>query len=83
MPDTHTDHHDTFPSIDPPENLTSTDDFVTLSHVPQSRPSRYVVQVRRYGRDGYLITQSSEPMGKREAAMLAVKWAKWHRLDVR
>lgn len=61
------------------------DDFVTVQHIPNSHPSRYIVQIRRYRADEktHTVSQSSEPMGRNEAKMLSRKWAHWHRLEVR
>lgn len=61
------------------------DDFITVEHIPNSRPSRYVVQIRRFKilDNAHVISQSSEPMGRVEAHDLARRWASWHRLEVR
>lgn len=59
------------------------EDFITVSHIPGSRPSRYQVQIRRHSQHEVSVTQASEPMGRFEAKTLARKWAHWHRLEVR
>lgn len=62
----------------------NTDDFVTVQHIPNSKPSRYIVQIRRWrAEQGYTVSQASEPVGRMEAQDLARKWGYWHRLEVR
>lgn len=58
-------------------------DFISVSHIPGSKPSRYQVQIRRHAQQEMRVTQASEPMGRYEAQALARKWAHWHRLEVR
>ena len=73
-----------YPSGAPPEEDNG-DDFIAVDHIPNSHPSRYVVQIRRYRLvdRNWIVTQSSEPLPKRQAMMLAKKWAHWHRMEVR
>lgn len=74
-----TSHHE------PPIVQATDDDFITVQHIPGSRPSRYTVQIRRYRADqqAHIVSSESEPMGKHEAEILANKWGHWHRLEVR
>lgn len=68
-----------------PVHEATDDDFINVAHIPNSHPSRYTVQIRRYrpSEGTHVVTQTSEPLGRHEANELARKWAYWHRLEVR
>lgn len=74
-----------FTQQEPPIAEATDDDFITVQHIPNSHPSRYIVQIRRYRADEktHAVSQSSESLGRLEAHHLARKWAHWHRLEVR